>query len=93
MQAGSEKEGKMGDDTLGGGGRRVADGAGLPVPVSTVAFFLVAGADRVGHLVSVSMAAFLVQVVPSWVGVLFLFDPLLENKLITKNSNNRTVMQ
>jgi hypothetical protein len=39
----------VGDDTLGGGGRRVADGAGRPVPVSTAAFFLAAGADGVNE--------------------------------------------
>jgi hypothetical protein len=37
----------VGDDTLGGGGRRVADGAGRPMPVSTAAFFLAAGVDGV----------------------------------------------
>jgi len=46
---GSEKERKVGDSTLGGGGRRVADGAGRPVLVSTVAFFLAAGADGAGE--------------------------------------------
>jgi len=46
---GSEKEGKVGDGTLGGGGRRAADGTGHPVPVSTAAFFLAACADGAGE--------------------------------------------
>jgi len=46
---GSEKERKVGDGTLGGGGRRVADGVGRPVLVSAVAFFLAAGADGTGE--------------------------------------------
>jgi hypothetical protein len=46
---GSEKEGKVGDGTLGGGGRRVAYGAGRPVPLSTAAFFLAACADGTGE--------------------------------------------
>jgi hypothetical protein len=39
----------VGDGTLGGGGRRVADGVGRPVLVSAVAFFLAAGADGAGE--------------------------------------------
>jgi len=35
----------MGDGTLGGGGRRAADGAGRRVPMSTAVFFLATSAD------------------------------------------------
>jgi hypothetical protein len=62
---------------------RVGVGEVADVPVSTTAFFLAAGADGAGEREQRTLRT----------GVLFLLDPLLENKLITKNSNNRTVMQ